>query len=151
MIEAFLHKIQKTSDENDPHYGNTGELNLMNVLFDLFFAGADTTAITLDWAMLFMILNPDVQTKVRQELDQNIGNRKAKMNEKSKIPYTEATIHEIQRKANILPLSVFHCTKGSVNVGEYTLPDETVILPFLGHIMNDPEHFPEPSKFKPER
>ena len=151
LIEAFLHKIQKTSDTNDPHYGNTGELNLMNVLFDLFFAGADTTAITLDWAMLFMIMNPDVQTKVRQELDQNIGSQKAKMNEKNKTPYTEATIHEIQRKANILPLSVFHCTKGSVVVGKYTLPNETVVIPSLGAIMNDPEHFPEPSKFKPER
>ena len=151
LIEAFLYKIQNTSDVNDPLYANTGELNLMNVLFDLFFAGADTTAITLDWAMLYMVLNPDIQTKVRQELDQNIGSKKAKMNERNEIPYTEATIHEIQRKANILPLSVFHCTKGSVDVGKYTLPDETVIIPFLGDIMNDPEHFPEPSKFKPER
>merc|ERR1719273_2045561 len=73
------------------------------------------------------------------------------MNEKNKIPYTEAVIHEIQRKANILPLSVFHSTKGIVDVGKYTLPHETVIIPFLGDIMNDPEHFPEPSKFKPER
>ena len=107
LIEAFLYKIQKTSNVNDPHYANTGELNLMNVLFDLFLAGADTTSITLDWAMLYMILNPDVQAKVREELDQNIGSKKAKMSEKIKTPYTEATIHEIQRKANILPLSVF--------------------------------------------
>ena len=39
------------------YHGKTGELNLMNTLFDLFMAGSDTTAITLDWAVLFMIQN----------------------------------------------------------------------------------------------
>ena len=103
--------------------------------------------------MLFMILNPDVQTKVQQELNQNFGNKKAKMTEKHKIPYTEAVIHEIHRRANILPLSVFHCTttKTSVDIGKYTVPPKTVFIPFIGDIMNDPSHFPEHSKFQPER
>ena len=73
------------------------------------------------------------------------------MNEKYKIPYTEAVIHEIQRKANILPLSLFHQTKTNVEIGSYSVPPQTVIIPLIGDIMNDPEHFPEPSKFKPER
>ena len=101
-------KIQETSDSDNPFYSKTGEVNLSNVLFYLFIAGSDTTANTLAWAMLFMILNSDVQTKVWQELNQNFGNKKAKMAEKHKIPYTEAVIHEIQRMANVLPLSVFH-------------------------------------------
>ena len=101
--------------------------------------------------MLFMILNPEVQTKVRQELDQNFGNNKAKFNEKHKVPYTEAVIHEIQRRANILPLSVLHSTRTKVDIEEYSLPAGTVLVPFIGDIMNDPEHFPEPSKFQPER
>ena len=151
MTEAFLHKIRETSDVNNPFYGDTGDLNLINVLFDLFMAGSDTTAITLDWAMLLMILHPDIQSKVRQELDQNFGSRKAKVNEKHKIPYTEAVIHEIQRKANILPLSVWHQTKRNIDIGQYSVPSETVFIPFIGDVMNDPEHFPDPYKFKPER
>ena len=75
------------------------------------------------------------------------------MTEKHKIPYTEAVIHEIHRRANILPLSVFHCTttKTSVDIGKYTVPPKTVFIPFIGDIMNDPSHFPEHSKFQPER
>ena len=144
-------KIQETSDSDNPFYSKTGEVNLSNVLFDLFIAGSDTTANTLDWAMLFMILNSDVQTKVWQELNQNFGNKKAKMAEKHKIPYTEAVIHEIQRMANVLPLSVFHNTKTNVDLGKYSLPPNTTFIPFIGDIMNDPEHFPEPSKFSPKR
>ena len=151
VTEAFLHKIQETSDVNNPFYDDMGDLNLINVLFDLFMAGSDTTAITLDWAMLLMLLNPDIQNKVRLELEQNFGTRKAKANEKDKIPYTEAVIHEIQRKANILPLSVFHQTKRNVDIGQYSVPSETVFIPFIGDVMNDPEPFPDPSEFKPER
>jgi cytochrome P450 len=99
-----------------------------------------------------MILNPDVQTKVQQELNQNFGNKKAKMTEKHKIPYTEAVIHEIHRRANILPLSVFHCTttQTSIDIGKYTVPPKTVFILFIGDIMNDPSHFPEHSKGETE-
>jgi len=151
LTEAFLYKIQQTTDKSSPFYGDVGELNLVNVLYDLFVAGSDTTAATLNWAMLFMIQNPDVQTKVRQELNQNIGGKKVKMSDKNKIPYTEAVIHEIQRRGNIAPLAIFHQTTTNVDIGPYSVPPETAIIPFIGDIMNDPEHFPDPTKFKPER
>ena len=151
FTEALLHKIQKTSDVNNPFYANTGEQNLMNTLFDLFLAGSDTTATTLDWAILFMIQNPEVQIKVQQELNQTFGSKKARFNEKHNTPYTEAVIHEIQRRGNILPLSVFHSSKSTVCIGNHFVPQDTIIIPFIGDIMHDPEHFPEPFKFKPER
>ena len=151
FTEAFLHKIKETSDKNDPFYADTGELNLINTLFDLFVAGSDTTATTLDWAILFMIQNPEVQSKVQQELKQNFGSKKAAFNEKHKTPYTEAVIHEIQRRGNILPWAVFHSTKSTVGIGNYFVPQDTIIIPFIGDIMHDPEHFPDPFKFKPER
>ena len=52
FIEAFLYKIQNTRDEKHPLYAERGILNLKNTLFDLFLAGSDTTATTLNWAML---------------------------------------------------------------------------------------------------
>ena len=146
-----MYKIQETSDPNNPFFGHTGELNLMNVLLDMFIAGSDTTSVTLNWSMLFMIQNQDIQNKVREELKHNFGNRKAKYQERHKIPYTEAVIHEIQRKANILPLSAFHITNTDFDIGKYSVPSGTVLIPFIGDIMNDPEHFSEPSKFNPER
>jgi len=36
-------------------------------------AGAETTSNTLEFAMLYMILNPDVQTKVQAEIDEVVG------------------------------------------------------------------------------
>jgi len=42
-----------------------GEKNLTNLLLDLFIAGSETTSTTLNWAMLYMVLNPDIQKKVQ--------------------------------------------------------------------------------------
>ena len=66
-------------------------------------------------------------------------------------PYTEAVIHEIQRKGNISPMGLFHQTTETIKVGEYEIPPDTLLIPLIGEIMHDPEHFPEPSKFEPER
>ena len=42
FTEAMLHKIQKTTQKDNPFYGDLGELNLLNVLIDFFMAGSGT-------------------------------------------------------------------------------------------------------------
>ncbi|KFZ68483.1 Cytochrome P450 2J5, partial [Podiceps cristatus] len=37
------------------------EENLIQTIFDLFLAGTETTATTLRWALLFMVVYPDIQ------------------------------------------------------------------------------------------
>ena len=65
FIEALLHKIQTNDDTDHPLSKTLGELNLVNLLLDIFLAGSDTTSTTLNWAMLFMIQHPEVQTNIR--------------------------------------------------------------------------------------
>jgi len=53
------------------------------VCLDLFTAGSETTANTLDYAILYMVLNPEVQKKVQAEIDQVIGpNRMPNINDR---------------------------------------------------------------------
>ena len=40
FTEAMLHKIQQTSQKDNPFHGDLGELNLISVLIDLFIAGS---------------------------------------------------------------------------------------------------------------
>ena len=102
--------------------------------------------------MLYMILNQDIQDNVRKELNENIGrHRKAKMSERNSTPYTEAVIHEIQRRGNILPLAVFHVSNKQLQVGEYKIPPKTILIPLIGEIMHNPREFPNPMKFDPNR
>ncbi len=43
--------------------------NLNAVLTEFFMAGVHTTGSTLAWIMLYMILHPDIQQAVQNELD----------------------------------------------------------------------------------
>lgn len=70
----------------------------MFVIANLFGAGTETTATTLRWGFLFMLNNLDVQVRVQQEIDDVIGRgRMPSLKDKLLLPYTEATIMEIQR------------------------------------------------------
>ena len=44
--------------------------NMFQVIVDLFMAGSETTTTTLRWMLLYMILNPQIQARCRQEMAQ---------------------------------------------------------------------------------
>ena len=53
-------------------------------------AGADTVATTLQWSLMYMLHHPDVQEKIHQELDDNIGpGNQVTLNDKGKKPLFE--------------------------------------------------------------
>ena len=54
FIDKFLVEMKNTRDPSSSFFGERGMTNLANTLFDLFFAGSETTSSTLSWAMLFM-------------------------------------------------------------------------------------------------
>lgn len=45
------------------------------VCMDFFIAGSQTTSNTLGFALLAMLLNPEVQKKVQEEIDHVLGSR----------------------------------------------------------------------------
>ncbi|XP_078690956.1 cytochrome P450 2U1-like [Branchiostoma floridae x Branchiostoma belcheri] len=125
---------------------------LGTVIRDLFIAGSETTATTLKWGLLYTSLNPDVQTKVQEEIDREFPSGGVPpWSERGRLPYTEATIMEIQRIRAIVPLSVFHGTSADTILYGYDIPAGSYIIPSLWSAMMDPEVTPEPEKFRPER
>lgn len=55
--------------------------------------------------MLYMLHYPNVKRKVREELSKVVGDRRLpKLADRGSLNYTEATIFEIQRMANVAPL-----------------------------------------------
>ena len=107
--DMALMEIEKTTDPKSSFYGQFGLDNLKVTLFDLFVAGSETTSTTLTWAALYMVRYPGVQSRVQAELDRELGvDRDPKMEDRGRLPYTEAVIMEIQRHANIVPLGLRH-------------------------------------------
>ncbi|KAL3994484.1 Cytochrome P450 family protein [Acanthocheilonema viteae] len=145
---AYLSEIDRRKKAGEPtEYFSEWQLTML--LLDLFFAGMETTVTTLKWGFLLSIIHPDVQTKVQNELDE-IGNR-ITLADKSKCSYTMATIHEIQRLANILPINLLRTVAEDVVMGKYYYPAGTLCIPQISIAMNDPTNFEKPKEFRPER
>ncbi|XP_014677731.1 PREDICTED: cytochrome P450 2D4-like [Priapulus caudatus] len=106
---------------------------------DLFLAGSHTVMTTLRWGLLFMLKYPHVLRRVQAEIDDVIGRgRLPCMADQDNMPYTRATIAEVQRVADIIPLSVPHRTTTELQLGGYVIPAGTAILANLTAILNDP-------------
>ncbi|XP_078278389.1 cytochrome P450 2D6-like isoform X1 [Rhinoraja longicauda] len=147
FIDAFFTQQEKTK-----HIPNTSflESNLVGTLWSLFAAGTETTSTTLNWALLFMVLHPDVQSQVHEEIDRVIGNgRKPKMEDREEMPFTNAVIHETQRLGNIVPISLPHETYRDTEVMGYTIPKGTTIFPNITSALYDEDIWLTPREFNP--
>ncbi|GAB6027359.1 hypothetical protein CHUAL_001635 [Chamberlinius hualienensis] len=126
--------------------------NLLGSLFDTFTAGVDTTNATCVWAFLFLASNEDIQRKAQQELDAVVGRfRMPNLNDFTNLPYMEAIIMEVHRKASLVPLSIPHRTLEDAKVFGYTIPKGTTCHSNLYAVHHDPTLWNDPEVFRPER
>ncbi|EFP10047.1 CRE-CYP-33E1 protein [Caenorhabditis remanei] len=149
-VEAFLKERKK--HEHEEGYGGYEMEQLDSVCFDLWVAGMETTSNTLYWSLLYVLLNPKVLEKVYEELDTKIGSdRIITTTDRPNLNYINATINESQRLANLLPMNLSRTTTADVVIAGFRIPKDTVITPQISSVMYDPEIFPEPYEFRPER
>lgn len=125
--------------------------NLSMVTSDLFVAGMVSTSTTLTWALLLMILHPDVQRRVQQEIDEVIGQaRQPEMGDQAHMPFTMAVVHEVQRYADIVPLGVPHMTTRDIKVQGFLIPKGTRLITNLSSVLKDKTAWKKPFRFDPE-
>lgn len=120
------------------------------MILDLFLGGVETVSNTLTWGIVFMIRNPDVQAKVQKEIDDVTAlERRPQMSDKARMPFTTATLLEIQRCANISAVGVPHIATEDITIAGYEIPKGTRVLYHIHYMLIDPRYWKEPTKFDP--
>ncbi|KAK7129358.1 hypothetical protein R3I94_017536 [Phoxinus phoxinus] len=148
FIDAYLLEIEKQKSNEDSTFH---EENLVISAADLFQAGTNTTSTTIRWGLIFLIQNPDVQERCHEEIVRVLGqDRFPSMDDRDQLPYTYATVHEIQRYANLVPMGVTHETIHPTKLRGYDIPQGTMILTNLAAIFSNKEHWKHPDSFNPE-
>ncbi|XP_067235321.1 vitamin D(3) 25-hydroxylase-like isoform X3 [Chanodichthys erythropterus] len=172
FIDCYLDELDKRKND-----GSTfSEDQLIMYVMDLHFAGTDTTSNTLLTAFLYLMNHPEVQglclkithwfllnlnqtkhglvfspAKCQQEIDDVLaGKDHASYEDRHDMPYTLAVIHEVQRVANTVPLSVFHCTTKDTELMGYNIPKGTVIIPNLTSVLKEEGQWKFPREFNPD-
>ncbi|XVE96518.1 hypothetical protein REPUB_Repub02eG0229500 [Reevesia pubescens] len=122
------------------------------IILEMFFAGSETTSITIEWAMAELLRNPESMTKAKEELDRVIGpKRKVEESDVDKLPYLQAVIKETLRLHPAIPLLLPRNAIQDTNYLGYLIPKETRIFVNVWAIGRDPESWEDPLTFKPER
>ncbi|XP_061830178.1 cytochrome P450 2K1-like [Nerophis lumbriciformis] len=148
FVDAFCTRTLslEESDAQSVHYHDD---NLVSSVMDLFGAGTDTTSNTLRWSLLLMAKYPQIQDRVQEELSRVVGDRQITMEDRRNLPYIDAVIHETQRFANIVPMSVTHSTSRDVTFQGYFIEKGTTVLPLLTSVLYDESEWETPNTFNP--
>ncbi|XP_055344238.1 cytochrome P450 2U1-like [Paramacrobiotus metropolitanus] len=125
---------------------------LLAVLIDLFGGGFDTSATTLQWALLLLLHHPDAQDRIHREIDEAVEkSQHITWEDRDKLPYTEAVMWETLRLYPVFLFTAPHRSTETATIGNYEFPPGSRIMFHLFSIHRDPELWEAPDDFRPER
>ncbi|KAK3036092.1 hypothetical protein RJ639_029845, partial [Escallonia herrerae] len=127
--------------------------DIIAVLWEMIFRGTDTVAVLIEWILARMVLHPDVQSMVQDELDRVIGRSRAVTeSDVAHMVYLPAVVKEVLRLHPPGPLlSWARLATTDTNVDGYHVPAGTTAMVNMWAITRDPEVWADPLAFKPER
>ncbi|XP_040386623.1 cytochrome P450 2C16-like [Cygnus olor] len=146
-IDCFLMKAEKERSSVEKMYSDE---DLVMSVFDLFGAGTVTTSNTLVFFILALAKFPHIQAKVQEEIDAVVGPGRAPcMEDKLRMPYTNAAIHELQRIQRAGIENFPRMTTRDVKFGGHTIPKDTAIIPLFSSVHMDPTQWENPKEVDP--
>lgn len=116
-----------------------------------FQAGHETSATALLWWSWLLAAQPDVQARVRDEVDAVLAGRVPTPEDAAALPYLGATLKEAMRLYPPVAAVMTRRLTRDVTVAGVRLPARTLVrvTPWLLH--RDPRWWPEAEAFRPER
>jgi cytochrome P450 len=107
-------------------------------LLTLLVAGHETTATSLSWAVERLVRHPEKLERLRAEVGEG------------REDYLTATIQETLRLRPVISIVLRKLTE-PVEIGGYELPAGVSVAPCVYLVHRNPEIYPEPDRFLPER
>ncbi|XP_022901057.2 cytochrome P450 4d8-like [Onthophagus taurus] len=144
-----LDLLMETSKQNF----EMSEYVLKDQVHTLMFAGYDTTAATVAYALYNLAEHPEIQQKVYEEIRSVLDNdptTEITLPLLQKMKYLEMFIKESMRRYTHVPI-IGRELGEDVHWNGTTLPKGLVIVPALISIHMEPENYPNPEEFIPER
>jgi cytochrome P450 len=142
--------VQALIAATDPVTGNgLSDSEIANELIVFLFAGHDTTATTLTYAMWELGRHPDIQNLFAAEVTE-LPDRELEPDDVSRLSYTVQVLREALRLCPPGPTSTRMATR-DVEVGGYRVPAGTLLIFGRLAVQRDPTHWDRPLVFDPDR
>ncbi|WP_414622028.1 cytochrome P450 [Calothrix sp. CCY 0018] len=141
-----LSMLMAARDENGEAMTNA---ELRDELITLLFAGHETTATALTWALYWIHKLPEVREKLLAELD--CLDENSDFNTINKLPYLNAVCNETLRIYPVAILLFQRKVETPVSLCGYDFEPGTLLYGSIYLVHQREDLYPEPKKFKPER
>ncbi|XP_047068003.1 desmethyl-deoxy-podophyllotoxin synthase-like [Lolium rigidum] len=126
--------------------------SIKSLIVDLFSAGSETSATTLQWAMSELMRNPNVMRKAQAEVRENIkGKPNVTEDDLADLKYLRLVIKETLRLHPSVPLLLPRESTETSKVLGYDVPKGTTVFVNTWAICRDPKYWDAAEEFKPER
>ncbi|XP_009344943.3 desmethyl-deoxy-podophyllotoxin synthase-like [Pyrus x bretschneideri] len=152
FVDVFL----KLKESNKAEFSLTTN-QIKDVILDIFAAGSETSATTLEWVMSELMRNPRVmkraQAEVRQLVLQFEGKKSKVIEERDvqKMDYLKLVVKETLRLHSPAPLLPREA-RDTVQIGGFELPVKSKVIINLWAMGRDPKIWGADAEcFKPER
>jgi cytochrome P450 len=142
----LLSMLVEARDENG---APMSDREIRDACIAVFFAGHETTACLLSWASFVLAGKPEVQLRVRDELEVAAAEALPAALP-ARTPYTQAVLSEVLR---LFPPAYGFGRRAmrETRVGPYSIPAGITVLMSPWAMHRDPSAFDEPDEFRPER
>ncbi|PVD38379.1 hypothetical protein C0Q70_00993 [Pomacea canaliculata] len=118
--------------------------------FIFFVAGYETTSTALQYLFYNLAKFPELQERIVDEIENIVGDRTPTYDDVGKLKLLEQTIYETLRLYP--PVSVItRVASETVTINGLKIEKGTGVMIPICDISRDPEYFPDPLDFKPER
>nr|XP_004672045.2 steroid 21-hydroxylase [Jaculus jaculus] len=153
ITDYMLQGIERLREGKGLHGLCEGHVHMAVV--DLFIGGVETTATTLSWAVAFLLHHPEVQRRLQEELDLELGPGAPSIltayKDRKRLPLLRATIAEVLRLRPVAPLALPHRATRTSSICGYDIPEGTIVIPNLQGANLDETAWERPHEFRPER
>jgi C-22 sterol desaturase len=127
---------------------------IAQTMFTFLFASQDASSSTATWLFQILADRPEILDRVRQEnLEARDGNKARGIELKmlESMTYTNAVVKEVLRYRPPVIFVPYTVKKPFPITPTYTVPKGAMVIPSCWPALHDPEVYPRPDDFDPER
>ncbi|CAM6101371.1 unnamed protein product [Calypogeia fissa] len=121
------------------------------ICIEILNAGADTTALNLEYCIANLVNHPDMQEKLAKEISSVAGERVVTEDDLQSLPYLQAVVKESLRRHSPARLAPSRRALSATKVAGYDIPLNTLVFQHLEGVSLSPELWDDPLEFRPER
>ncbi|KAK7812875.1 hypothetical protein U0070_000983 [Myodes glareolus] len=149
FLQLMMNTQNNSNDKVSPKVLSDVEIMAQSITF--IFGGYETTSSTLAFALHSLATHPDIQKKLREEIDVALPNKAPPSYDKvMEMEYLDMVLSETLRLYSIADRLERVC-KQDVEMDGVFIPKGSVVMIPIFSLHRDPQYWPEPEEFCPER